>query len=255
MGKLDGKVAIVTGGGSGFGKSTSILWAQEGAKVVVADIVVEGAEATVKEIVDGSGEAIFTNVDVSKAEDSQKMVKTAVDNYGRLDILFNNAGILGPRGVMTADLKEEDAEKLININFKGVYLGTKYAIPEMIKSGGGSIITTGSDSAFLGNRGLSVYSATKGAVLAFSRVVAMEYVKQGIRANTVSPGAGQTPMHAELIDHDKQAWKEVENSIPMGRAAYAEDVAKAALFFASDDSKYITGANLMVDGGWTVKGF
>jgi NAD(P)-dependent dehydrogenase (short-subunit alcohol dehydrogenase family) len=135
-----------------------------------------------------------------------------------------------------------------------VFYCTKQVIPEMIKSGGGSIVSTGSDSAFLGNRSLAVYSATKGAVLAFSRVVAMEYVDRDIRVNTISPGAGKTPMHAELFEEKKDVWKAVVDAIPMKRACYPEDVARAALFFASDDSKYITGTNLMVDGGWTTRG-
>lgn len=254
MGKLDGKVAIVTGAASGFGRTTAILFAREGARLVVADWNAEGGASAADEIKKDGGEAIFIEADVSKAQDARRMIKDTADTYGRIDVLFNNAGILGPRGIYTADFPDEEAERLIDVNFKGVYYCTKYAIPTLIKSGGGSIITTGSDSAFVGNRGLAMYSATKGAVLAFSRVVAMEYVKEGIRANTISPGAGQTPMHAELIEHNKAAWKEVENGIPMGRACYPEDIAHAALFFASDESKYITGANLMVDGGWTVRG-
>ena len=254
MGRLDGKVAIVTGAASGFGRATAILLAREGARLVAADWNAEGGASVADAIKKEGGEAIFIETDVSKAQDAKRTVTTAMDTYGRLDVLFNNAGILGPRGIYTADFPDEEVERLIDINFKGVYYCTKYAIPALIKSGGGSIITTGSDSAFLGNRGLAVYSAMKGAVITFSRVVAMEYVKEWIRANTISPGAGQTPMHAELIEHNKEAWKEVENGIPMGRACYPEDVARAALFFASDDSKYITGANLMVDGGWTVRG-
>ncbi len=254
LGKLDGKVAIVTGAGSGFGRATAILWAKEGAKVITADLMREGGETCLNEIQAAGGEASFVKADVSKATAAEKIVKTAIEKYGKLDVLFNNAGILGPRDVLTADYKVEDAEKLIDVNFKGVFLVTKFSIPEMIKSGGGSIITTCSDSAFLGNRGLAVYCGTKGAVLAFSRAVAMEYVKEGIRSNTISPGAGQTPMHAELIYKNRKAWKAVVDKIPVGRACYPEDVAKTALFFASDDSKYITGANLMVDGGWTAKG-
>jgi len=254
MGKLDKKVAIVTGGASGFGEATSFLFSEEGAHVVVADLNVKQGKAVVDRIRKGGGDAVFFAVDVSKPEDASRLIRATVESYGRVDILFNNAGILGPRSIFTEDFPEEEAEKLIAVNFKGVFYCTKNAIPEMIKSGGGSIITTGSDSAFVGNRGLAVYSATKGAVLAFSRVVAMEYVSSGIRANTISPGAGKTPMHAELFEQKKDLWREVEEGIPMKRACYPEDIARAALFFASDDSRYITGANLMVDGGWTVRG-
>jgi len=254
MGKLDGKVALVTGGASGFGEATAALWAKEGAQVMVVDISEPGARRVADTIRQAGGRAEAVRADVARAEDARAMVQAAVQAFGRLDVLFNNAGILGPRGVYTAELPVEEAERLLQVNVLGVFLGTRYAIPEMLKSGGGSIISTGSDSAFLGNRGLSMYCATKGAVLAFSRVVAMEYARQGIRANTISPGAGRTPMHAELIDGNKEAWRLVEEAIPAGRSCYPEDLAKAALFFASDDSKYITGANLMVDGGWSVKG-
>lgn len=254
MGKLDGKVALVTGGASGFGEATAALWAREGAQVLVADVSESGAKRVAEAIRKAGGRAEPFRADVSKAPEAEAMVKAAVKAFGRLDVLFNNAGILGPRGVYTSELPVAEAERLLSVNVMGVFLGTRYAIPEMLKGGGGSIIATGSDSAFLGNRGLSVYCATKGAVLAFMRVVAMEYARQGIRANTVSPGAGRTPMHAALIDGDKEAWRQVEEAIPVGRSCYPEDLAKAALFFASDDSKYITGANLMVDGGWSVKG-
>jgi NAD(P)-dependent dehydrogenase (short-subunit alcohol dehydrogenase family) len=254
MGKLDGKVALVTGGASGFGEATAVLWAKEGAQVMVVDISEPGARRVADTIRQAGGRAEAVRADVARAEDARAMVQAAVQAFGRLDVLFNNAGILGPRGVYTAELPVEEAERLLQVNVLGVFLGTRYAIPEMLKSGGGSIISTGSDSAFLGNRGLSMYCATKGAVLAFSRVVAMEYARQGIRVNTISPGAGRTPMHAELIEGNKEAWRQVEEAIPIGRSCYPEDLARAALFFASDDSKYITGANLMVDGGWSVKG-
>jgi NAD(P)-dependent dehydrogenase (short-subunit alcohol dehydrogenase family) len=254
MGRLDNKVAIVTGAASGFGRETVILFAKEGASAVVVDRDKKGGRSAADAIKDAGGEAIFIEADVSNSKDAKRAVETAVDTYGRIDVLFNNAGILGPRDVYTEDFPEEEAERLIGVNFMGVFLCTKYALPFMVKSKNGSIITTGSDSAYLGNKGLSVYSATKGAVIAFSRVVAMEYAKKGIRANTISPGAGQTPMHAQLIEHDKEAWKKVEEGIPLGRACYPADVAHAALFFASDESRYITGANLMVDGGWTVRG-
>ena len=252
MGRLEGKVAIVTGGGSGMGEATSILFAEEGAKVVVADWVAEGGERVVKKIKDNGGEATFIKVDVSKAADAEKMVKTAVSTYGKLDILFNNAGILGPMGTKTADFKEEDADKIIAVNFKGVYLGTRYAIPEMIKSGGGSIISTASECAIHSCNSLAVYSATKGAVLAFSRVVAIEYAKESIRSNTISPCMTRTPMHASWSGTD--AWKAAEKNIPLGKACEPEDIAYAALFLASDESKYITAANLMVDAGFTVRG-
>jgi NAD(P)-dependent dehydrogenase (short-subunit alcohol dehydrogenase family) len=257
MGRLDGKVAIITGGTSGFGESTALLFAQEGARVVVSGRSRRRGEAVAGRIKASGGSAIFVGADVASAGQARALVQAAVEAYDRLDILFNNAGILGPRSLMTAEFPEDEARRLMEVNVLGVFYVTRYAIPEMIKSGGGSIISNGSDSAFQGNRGLAVYCATKGAVVAFTRAVAMEYAGQGIRANTVSPGAGRTPMHAVLFEGDEQsrkAWAGVEAGIPLGKAADPEDIARAALFFASDDSKHVTGANLMVDGGWTAKG-
>jgi len=254
MGKLDGKVAIITGGSGGFGEATAHLWAKEGANVVIADILVEEGGKVVKAIEDSGGDAIFVKTDITKAVEAENMVKTAVNTYGRLDILFNNAGILGPMGTKAADLSVADAEKLLAVNVMGVFLGTKYAIPTMLKSGGGVILTTGSDSAFYGNKGIPIYCATKGAVLAFSRVVAADYARQGIRSNTVSPCVGRTPMHKKFREENMATWKAIEDTIPMGRACEPEDIAYAALFLVSDDAKFITGANLMVDGGFTISG-
>lgn len=259
MGKLDGKVAIITGGGSGFGEATALLWAKEGAKVVIADWVAEGGEATVKKIKTAGGEATFVRTDVSKTEDVKRLVSTAVKKYGKLDILFNNAGIQwGPKGPISyniADYPEEEADRVIAVNFRGVYLGMKYAIPEMLKAGGGSIISTASTCVFNACQGSAVYSGTKGAVYSLSKTVAIEYVKMGIRCNTIGPGPGRTPLHKDFIRDNPEAWKGIESAIPMQRAAEPEDVAHVALFLASDESKYITGQNIMVDGGWGARGF
>lgn len=255
MGQLEGKVAIITGGGSGFGRGACLLWAQEGARIVVADVDSKGGEAVVEEVKAAGGEAIFVKADVSSKAEARGVVDQAVKRYGKLDVLYNNAAILGTRGINLTDFDDDVAERLININIMGVYHQTKAAIPAMIASGGGSIISTGSESAFQGNTGFAVYSATKAGVLAFSRCVAMEYVAQGIRANTVSPGAGRTPMHSDLLDTGDPLFAAVENLIPMKRAAEPIDIARAAMFFASDQSQYITGQNLMVDGGWTVRGY
>ncbi len=261
MRKLDGKVAIVTGGGSGFGEATVRLFAKEGAKVVIADCIVHkdgeaAIEAMLKEIKAAGSEATFVKVDVSKTEDVKKMVKTAVDTYGKLDILFNNAGLQwGPKGPIAyniADYPEEEADRLIAVNFRGVYLGMKYAIPKMLKAGGGSIISTASICVFSACQGSAVYSGTKGAVYSLARTVATEYAESGIRCNTIGPGPGRTPLHEDL---DPKAWKPIENAVPMKRATRPEDVANVALFLASDESEYITGQNIMVDGGWSVRGF
>jgi len=256
MGRLDGKVAIITGGGSGMGEATSILFAKEGAKVIVADWVAEGGERVVKKIKDNGGEATFVKVDVSKAVDAQKMVKTAVDTYGKLNILFNNAGIQGPMGIDLADYPVEEGEKIIAVNFEGVWFGMKYAIPEMLKAGGGSIISTASLCAFIGYKGISIYCATKGAIVALSRTVANEYARRGIRCNTINPSSSSTPLHADLLKPEvgRKVFQNVAEQIPMGRTCEPDDVAYAALFLASDESQYITGTDLMVDGGWRIKG-
>jgi NAD(P)-dependent dehydrogenase (short-subunit alcohol dehydrogenase family) len=255
MGRLDGKAAIITGGASGFGKGASLLWAREGASIAVADLDVKAGEAVVDEIKSAGGKAIFVRADVSKDDDARVLVEKTVAAFGKLDVLYNNAGILGTRGIKLVEFEDEVATQLLNVNIMGVYYPTKRAIPAMIAAGGGSIICTGSESAFQGNTGFGIYSATKAAVLSFARVVAMEYVDKGIRANSVSPGAGRTPMHNDLLHGNLDAFHQVENIIPMKRAAEPEDIARAALFFASDDSKYITGQNVMVDGGWTVRGY
>jgi NAD(P)-dependent dehydrogenase (short-subunit alcohol dehydrogenase family) len=255
MGVLDGKVALITGGASGFGRGASTLFAEEGAKVAIADINTDAGNDAVAEIKKKGGNAIFIKTDVTNADQVAKAVSKTVDVFGKLTVLYNNAGILGARDVPLTDYDDRIAEKLLSVNILGVYLPTKHAVPAMIEAGGGSIINTGSDSAFRGNAQYSVYSCTKAAVIAFSRVVAIEYVGKGIRSNTVSPGIGRTPMHAELLQGAQEAFKGVEQLIPMKRAALPIDIARAAVFFASDASSYITGENLMVDGGWTARGY
>ena len=200
MGRLDGKVALITGGAGGFGKGACELWAREGAKILTCDVKVAEGEAVAKEIRSNGGEIVFLRADVSKTEDAKRIVAKTIETYGALDILYNNAGILGPRGVEIADFTEEDTRRLWEINFMGVFLPTKFALPEMVKRGGGSIISTGSESAFRGNGGFCVYGPTKIAVINLSMVTAMEYADRGIRSNAVSPGAARTPMHNDLYD-------------------------------------------------------
>ncbi len=252
MGQLDGKVAIVTGGGSGFGRGVCLEWAKEGALVVVAELNPNSGNAVVEEISGSGGRGLFVQTDVTSAQDCKALVDRAVQTFGRVDVLYNNAAILGPRSVPLHEFDDAVAEKLLQVNIMGVYLPTKHVIPALIKGGGGSIISTGSDSAYRGNATFSVYSGTKSWVIGFSRVVAIEYVDYGIRANTVSPGVGRTPMQSGISEEIMQ---DVEKLIPMKRAAQPLDIARAATFFASDASSYITGQNIMVDGGFTAKGY
>ena len=249
MGRLDGKVAIVTGGGSGMGRATAILFAKEGAKVVVAGRGIEAGEETVRMIKEAGGKAIFAKTDVSKTEDVKKMVKTTVDTYGELDILFNNAGIVEPEVVPLHEVKEEDFDKVIAINLKGVFLCMKYAIPEMLKTGGGSIVNQGSNSCIQGAPCLSSYSASKGGVASLSMSSAVDYLRQNIRINWTMPGLIPTPMITrDLTKGDKNALEKLEAAQPLGRFGTEEEIANLVLFLASDESSYITATGIKVDG-------
>jgi len=247
MGKLDGKVALITGAASGIGRATALLFAKEGARVAIADWAPEGGRETVKMIKEAGGEAIFIEADVSKAADAERMVKTTVDKYGRIDILFNNAGIMGTFG-STARTPEEKWDHIININLKGVFLGSKYAIPVMLNEGGGVVINTASSSGIDPIPYLPVYSASKGGVIALTKSMAMELGDKNIRVNCICPGGIQTNLAAASGvpgEHNLVPGQ------PLRRAGQPEEVAQIALYLASDDSSYVTGAAFVIDGGWT----
>lgn len=246
MGRLDGKVAIITGGGAGMGEAASVLFAREGAKVAVADWDAQGGERVVTKIKETGGAAIFIKADVSKADDVRKMIKATVDTYGKLDILYNNAGIATYKPLI--DLTDEDFDKMISINLKGVWLGMKYAIPEMIKTGGGSIINAASIAADAGQRGSAIYAASKGGVVSMSRVAAVEYATNNIRVNVIKPGAIATPMFMNA-QTDPGVVERIVRETPQRRLGKAEEVAYVALFLASDESSYITGQKIAIDGG------
>ena len=245
MGRLDNKVAIITGGGMGMGHSAAILFAKEGAKVVVSDMVVEAGEETVAEIKKAGGDAIFVKADVSSAKDAEKTVKEAVKAFGKVNILFSNAGIAGEASP-TEDCTEENWEKVININLKGVWLSMKYAIPEIAKAGGGAIINTASQAAERAMPNLPAYTASKGGVLSLSRATAVECAKKNIRVNVLEPGVIATSMVLGMPDEAKASFL---SAIPMGKFGKPEEVAYAALFLACDESSHITGHALAVDGG------
>jgi len=248
MGKLDGKVALITGAGSGIGRATALLFVSEGAKVVVADYVPEGGEETVKMIGEAGGDAIFVEVDVSKTADVQRMIKATVDTYGRVDILYNNAGVMG-KYIFTADTAEQDWDRIINTNLKGVFLGSKYVIPVMLNQGGGVIINTASTAGLIGLPGLLAYGASKAGVIQLTKTIALEYADQNIRVNCICPGGILTPMSAPPPAGDPEP--PFRQPLAMGRLAEPEEIAKAALYLACDDSAYVTGIALTVDGGWT----
>jgi NAD(P)-dependent dehydrogenase (short-subunit alcohol dehydrogenase family) len=248
MGKLDGKVAIITGAASGMGKATAKLFVQEGAKVVVADIQDELGKETVKTITESGGKAIFVHTDVRKAEDVKNMIKTAVDTYGKLDILFNNAGI---EGVMadTLNYPDEVVEDVIATNFKGVWFGVKYGVEQLLKTGGGVIINTASITGHIGTPYMSAYAATKSAVISLTRTAGQEYASRGVRVNCIAPGSIDTPMLQQAFKGRPEALASSAKRIPMGRIGKPEEIAKAALFLASDESSFVTGQTLDVDGG------
>lgn len=250
MGRLDNKVAIITGAGSGMGKATAVLFANEGAKVVAADIAVEAGRETVKIVKQGGGEAIFVKTDVSKAQDVKQMVKAAVDTYGKLDILVNCAGIAREE-VSTVDCPEEIFNEVIATNLNGVWLGMKYGIPEMLKAGGGSIVNFASIAALEAYVGIPAYSASKGAVISLSRAAAIEYGPKNVRVNCVAPGHIATPML--LGAWSPEVLKRFTDIAPQGRLGEPEEVARVVLFLASDESSHITGQTVVIDGGVTAR--
>jgi NAD(P)-dependent dehydrogenase (short-subunit alcohol dehydrogenase family) len=251
MGRLDGKVALITGGASGMGKVASQLFAREGAKVVLSDVAEEAGEAVAATIRDGGAQATYVHADVSRASDAEAMVRFTVDTFGGLTVLYNNAGVFPERDGSVTETPEEVWDLTIGINLKGVYLGCRYGIPAMIQSGGGSIVNVASFVALMGAATPQIaYTASKGGVLSMTREIAVEFARRGVRANSLCPGPIETPLLQELLaDPDRRQRRLVH--IPMGRFGQAEEIANAALFLASDESSYMTGTALVVDGGIT----
>ncbi len=251
MGRLSQKVAVITGAGSGIGRESALLFAREGARVVVAEVNDAAGRETVGEIEKAGGSALFVHADVSLARDAEAMVAAAEKNYGKLDVIFNNAGIFPDADGSVADTSEETWDLVMRVNLKGVFLGCKYAIPAMLRAGGGSIVNTASFVALMGAATPQIaYTASKGGVLAMTREIAIEFARRGVRANALCPGPVDTPLLRELLsDPARRARRMVH--IPPGRLAQAKEIAQAALFLASDESSYVNGATFTVDGGIT----
>jgi NAD(P)-dependent dehydrogenase (short-subunit alcohol dehydrogenase family) len=251
MGRLDGKIALITGGASGMGRVAAGLFATEGASVVLTDVADEAGKEVAKEIEAAGGEAAYVHADVASEDDARAMVEAAVERFGGLHVLYNNAGVMLPDDGSVDSTDASVWDRTLDINVKGVAFGCKYGIPAMIASGGGSIVNVASFVAWMGAAtSQTAYTASKGAVLSMTREIAVEYARKGIRCNALCPGPIDTPLLAELLSDPARRQRRFVH-IPIGRLGQAQELAKAALFLASDDSSYMTGASLIVDGGIT----
>lgn len=251
--RLQGKVSIITGGGSGIGHAAVNRFAREGSAVVVSDICEESAQKVAKEVEQEGGKARYVRTDVSNEESVINLMEETKRAYGKIDVLFNNAGITIASPI--AETKMEDFETHVNINLRGVFLGCKHVIPYMIENGGGSIVNTASVLALVASPNQAPYTASKGGVVALTRQVAYDYADKNIRVNCICPADTKTPMHYKWLEEceDPEATLEFfSRRFPMKRFAEPEEQAAAALFFASDDSSFITGQAIAVDGGLSI---
>ena len=248
--RLEGRVALITGGARGQGAAEARLFAREGAKVVIADVLDPDGMAVAAEINELGGDATYIHLDVTSQEDWQQAIGATVSAYGKLDVLVNNAAIW--RGGHVADTTSEQWDLVLDINAKGVFLGTKLAIPEMRKAGGGSIINISSTAGLVGSRTSSAYSASKGAVRLFTKSTAVQYGSENIRANSIHPGPIDTAM-GDQVWPDAERREEVIERTVLKRIGRPEDIANGALFLASDESSFMTGSELVIDGGSTAQ--
>lgn len=250
MGRMTGKVAIVTGAGSGIGRASAHRFALEGANVAAADINAEAARATAETVPAGAhGKITPANVDVRRSDQLRTLVADTVRRFGGLNVVFSNAGIM--RGGSVVDLSERDWDDLFAVNVKGSFLLAKFAVPEMKRSGGGSFILTASANSFYAESDIAGYCATKGAVMQLTRAMAIDHGPDGIRVNCICPGWIDTPMSQPFLQENPAGRDFAGKIAPVGRIGRPEDVAEVALFLASDESGFVTGSAYNVDGGWT----
>jgi len=247
--RLEGKVALVTGAGSGIGRASALLYAREGANVVVADVMTEGGEETVHLIQEAGGQAIFFRADVSKAAEVEALVTKAADTYGQLDCAHNNAGILGDR-TPAADYSEEAWNKVISINLTGVWLCMKYEIRLMLEQNGGTIVNTASVLGMLGSALAPAYATSKHGVVGLTKSAALAYASMGIRVNAVCPGFVTTPLIDPLIGGNSQVEASMNARHALGRMARPEEIAEAVIWLCSDAASFVTGHAMLVDGGF-----
>jgi NAD(P)-dependent dehydrogenase (short-subunit alcohol dehydrogenase family) len=251
-GELEGKIALVTGAGSGIGRESALAFAACGAQVMVSDVVVESGEETVAQIKAAGGEATFMRADVSQRADVEALIRQTVETYGRLDCAHNNAGIEGDMAP-TADCTEANWDRTIAINLKGVWLCMKYEIPQMLEQGGGVIVNTSSVAGLVGFVELPAYVATKHGVAGLTRTAALEYAQQGIRVNAVCPGVIHTPMIDRIVGGDAEAEAQFTALEPVGRMGSPAEVAQAVVWLCSDAASFVTGIAMPVDGGFVAQ--
>ena len=244
------KVALVTGGSFGIGRATALAFARKGAKVVIADW--EENQETMDLIENLGGDAIFVKCDVSKKAEVKALIKKTIDTFGRLDFAFNNAGIEGTSATVQ-ECSEENWDKTIGVNLKGIWLCMKYEIPEMLKTGKGAIVNCASVAGLVGFQGLPAYVASKHGIIGLTKTAALECAQQGIRVNAVCPGVIKTPMIDRLTGNNKEAEKQFAGQEPIGRLGLPEEIANAVIWLFSDESSFVTGHAMAVDGGWVAQ--
>ncbi len=244
-----GKVALVTGGSAGIGRATALAFARQGASVVVADIDVSGGGETVRMIEQEGGEGLFVEADVSQAQDVKEMVERTIDAYGRLDFAFNNAGIEGERAP-TADTNEENWDRVMDINLKGVWLCMKYEIPRMLEGGGGAIVNTSSVAGRVGFAQIPAYTASKHGIIGLTKAAALEYATENLRVNAVCPGVIDTAMIERYIGGDEELREQLVSSQPIGRLGQPQEVADVVVCLCSEGTSFVTGVAMPADGGY-----
>ncbi len=250
MQRLEGRIALVTGGSSGIGRAAALAFAKEGAKVVVADIDVNGGEETVRTVKEAGGEAIFARTDVTRPDEVAALVEAAVDRFGRLDCAFNNAGVEAAQGLaMFTDLPDTELDRLLAVNLKGVWHCLKQEIAQMLKQGGGAIVNTASVAGLVGFQLSAAYVASKHGVVGLTKAVALDYASAGIRVNAVCPGVTRTPMVDALIGGDEALEAQIVSVHPIGRLARPEEIARVAVWLCTDEASFLTGQAIAVDGG------